>query len=56
MFMCKRHWFMLSKATRDEIWAAYVPGQEIRIDPSGEYLDAATRAVHWLAVKEGHLG
>lgn len=53
MFMCKRHWFMLPYATRDAIWAVYVPGQEVRKDPSPEYLDVAQRAIDWLAAKEG---
>jgi hypothetical protein len=52
MFMCRRHWFALPKAMRDAIWAAYVPGQERRKDPSPEYLDAAHEAIEWLAEQE----
>jgi hypothetical protein len=52
MFMCRRHWYMLPKATRDAVWAAYVPGQERRKDPSAEYLDVAHRAIEWLARHE----
>lgn len=52
MFMCRLHWFSLPKAKRDAIWAAYVPGQERRMDPSPAYLDAAFDAVAWLADKE----
>jgi hypothetical protein len=55
MFMCRRHWYMLPKATRDAVWAAYVPGQEIRKDPTGAYIDVATEAVLWLARREGLL-
>jgi hypothetical protein len=49
MFMCKPHWFTLPKQMRDELWAAYVPGQERRMDPSGEYLDVAMRCVAYVA-------
>ena len=53
MFMCKKHWFTLPKELRDAVWAAYEPGQEVRMDPTGEYLNVAARAVRWLGVKEG---
>lgn len=53
MHMCKRHWFMVPKALRDGLWDAYRPGQERRMDPSPEYLLAAARCVHAVAVKEG---
>lgn len=38
---CREHWFKLPKRLRDAIWAAYVPGQEIRKDPSPEYIAVA---------------
>ena len=28
MFMCRRHWGMLSKEDQNAVWAAYTPGQE----------------------------
>lgn len=43
-FMCRRHWFMVPRHLRDRIWATYVPGQEVRKDPTVEYLEAAERA------------
>jgi hypothetical protein len=46
---------MLPKSTRDAVWAVYVPGQEVRKDPTDEYIDVAWDAVRWLAVKEGRL-
>ena len=52
MFMCKQHWFMLPKATRDRIWDVYVPGQEVRKDPTREYLAVARDAIEWLAARE----
>lgn len=53
MFMHREHWFMLPKAMRQAILNAYVPGQERRMDPSEEYIEAALAAVEWLAAKEG---
>ena len=53
LFMCRRHWYMLPKSTRDAVWAAYVPGQEIRKDPTAEYLEVTGLAIEWLAKKEG---
>ena len=43
---------MLPKAMRDAIWAEYVPGQEVRRDPTPEYLAVAGRAERWLYAKE----
>lgn len=51
MLMCRRHWYMVPKPLRDAVWAAYVPGQEIRKDPTDEYMAAQQQAV--LAVEEG---
>ena len=53
MFMCRRHWFMLPRSLRADIWDAYVPGQEVRKDPSDRYLHVAMTAIRWLADKEG---
>lgn len=52
MFMCKKHWYALPKAMRDRIWATYVPGQERRMDPTPEYMEATRDARNWLADKE----
>ena len=41
---CKKHWFMLPKEIRDEIWATYRSGQEIDKNPSKEYIDVALKA------------
>jgi hypothetical protein len=53
MFMCRRHWRMVPRALQAEIWAEYVPGQEIRKDPTEEYLEVADRAIQAVAQKEG---
>ena len=52
MWGCKAHWFKLPKYLRDEIWAAYVPGQEIRKDPSPLYLEVADNVERW--IKSNH--
>ena len=48
MWGCKKHWFRLPQYLRDRIWAAYVPGQEERMDPSSAYLDAAVAVEKWI--------
>ena len=53
IFMHRAHWFMLPKAMRDAIWAAYRPGQEARKDPSPEHIEAARAAVRHIEQKEG---
>lgn len=52
MFMCIRHWRMVPRDLQAAIWAAYVPGQEIRKDPSLDYLEAAMTAVRAVAELE----
>lgn len=52
LFMCRRHWYMVPKPLRDALWAAYVPGQERRKDPTPEYLDAAMVCVAAVATAE----
>lgn len=58
MFMCKKHWYTLPKPMREAVWGAYTPGQEIRMDPTDDYVNVVHRAIEWLAVKEGlrHVG
>lgn len=48
MWGCREHWFTLPKMLRDRIWATYVPGQEIRKDPSPAYLEAAEEVERWV--------
>lgn len=48
MWGCKKHWFMLPKNLRDEIWKAYTPGQEITKQPSLRYLKIAQRVQKWI--------
>lgn len=48
MWGCPRHWYMLPKALRDKVWAAYVPGQEITKQPSEEYIAVAGEVQQWI--------
>lgn len=51
-FMCRRHWFMVPKELRFQIWLHYEPGQEIRKDPTEEYLKVADLAIEEVAKRE----
>lgn len=53
MLMCLRHWRMVPRDLQRRVWATYVPGQEIRKDPTGAYMEAQQAAVAAVAVKEG---
>lgn len=52
MFMCRRHWYMVPARLRAMVWATYVPGQEVRKDPTMEYLEVARAAIAAVAAKE----
>jgi len=53
MFMCRKHWFSLPRAMRDEIWRTYRPGQCDDWQISRAYSEAAKAAVRFVAAKEG---
>lgn len=53
MFMCKRHWFMLPKSMRDEIWRTYRPGQCDDWKISKSYAEIAIKCVTFIAEREG---
>jgi hypothetical protein len=44
---------MVPRRLQADVWNEYEPGQEIRKDPTVEYLDAATAAINAVAAKEG---
>jgi hypothetical protein len=52
MFMCKKHWYMLPRAKRDAIYREYVDGQEVRKDPTPEYLKVMRECIEFVADKE----
>lgn len=45
---CRLHWYKLPQELRNKIWKAYRPGQEIRKDPSEEYLAVAEEVQQWI--------
>jgi len=53
MLMCLRHWRMVPPSIQRRVWDAYVPGQEIRKDPTKKYLRVQKMAVDAVAKKEG---
>lgn len=52
MFMCLTHWRKVPKTSQRAVWSAYVEGQEVRKDPTREYLDVTTRAIGQVAELE----
>lgn len=48
MWGCKTHWFKLPIKLRNKIWLSYMPGQEIRKNPSEEYLEVADEVQEWI--------
>ena len=51
--MCRKHWYMVPLHLCQAVWAAYVPGQEIRKDPTMLYLEITHQAIDVVAAKEG---
>jgi len=47
MWGCAKHWYMLPKKLREQIWRLYVPGQEITKTPSEAYVLAAREVQEW---------
>jgi hypothetical protein len=43
---------MVPRRLQAAVWRAYVPGQEVRKDPTAEYMDAQQAAVRAVAEKE----
>jgi len=48
MWGCRDHWFKLPKRLRDAIWDTYRIGQEVRMDPSPEYVTVAHEVQAWI--------
>jgi hypothetical protein len=51
MFMCRQHWFALTKPVRDAIWREYRPGQQTDKRPSLRYMALQRFAVGMSAFK-----
>jgi len=52
LFMCLKHWHLVPQRLRDTIWREYVPGQEVRKDPTPAYLHAADTAIREVSSAE----
>ncbi len=52
MFMCLKHWKLVPAQMQRDIWRHYKPGQEIRKDPTSEYLKASQRAIFCVIIRE----
>ena len=52
MLMCRRHWRMVPPALQRRVWAEYVPGQEVRKDPTSAYLEVAQAAIDVVFARE----
>ena len=50
--MCSAHWGMVPHHLQQRVWATYVRGQEVRKDPTPEYLAAARAAINAVAARE----
>jgi len=53
MLFCPRHWAMTPRDIQRAVWREYVPGQEVRKDPTREYLDVMRQAIEAVARIEG---
>lgn len=53
LLMCLPHWKMVPADLQRRVWAAYVPGQEVRKNPTSEYLDVMKLAIAAVAAREG---
>lgn len=52
LLMCPRHWRMVPQALQVAVWANYSNGQEIRKNPTAEYIQAANNAIEAVAALE----
>jgi len=52
MLMCLPHWRMVPPQFQARVWATYRRGQEVRKDPTPEYLEAAAWAIAAVAEQE----
>jgi hypothetical protein len=52
LFMCADDWRLVPPALQRAIWRAYVPGQEVRKDPTTEYVVVAREAIAAVAARK----
>ena len=52
-FMCPKHWRMVPRSMRTDIWTTFAPGQERgEADVSDEYSENARKAIDYVFEKE----
>lgn len=56
LLMCTAHWRMVPRDLQRKVWLHYVPGQEIKKNPTREYLEVMRAAIQAVAMKEGRAG
>lgn len=49
---CQPHWYSLPRELRSMIWATYTPGQELKKNPSRNYLSVAEKVQVWIIATE----
>lgn len=50
--MCAMHWAMVAPVLQADVWRTYRPGQEIKKNPSNEWMQAADAAIDYVAKME----
>ena len=52
MLMCRRHWTMVPRELQNAVLKSYLPGQEVRKNPTAVYLETARTAILAVFAKE----
>lgn len=55
LLMCLWHWRMVEPQLQRLVWRTYVPGQEVRKDPTELYLVVQAAAVAYVATQGDHV-
>lgn len=53
LLMCAKHWRKVPLGLQRRVWRTYRPGQEVTMDPSPAYVEAARAAIAAVAEAEG---
>lgn len=49
MWGCIPHWYTVPATLRAKVWRTFIPGQEITLTPSEEYLDVMREVQAWIS-------
>lgn len=52
LLMCFSHWNMVPAELKRQVYKFYVPGQEVRKDPTKVYLSVAQKVIDYVYEKE----